>query len=219
MTTQTHPVGLGTRPQTSERAAIIDARRGAGIVLFVLAAEFMTAIMLAASMAPGYDIGGGAISDLGVTSETSLLFNASLVFIGAMNIVGGFLLYRSHARLWVLATFVLAGLGAIGAGLFPLSSGDAHSLFALAAFIFFNVEAIACAVVVTGPMRIISALTGIIGLGFVVLMVIGDSGNPGVFGAIGHGGAERMIVYPVMMWLMAFGGYLLGTPQVEDDGR
>jgi len=63
MTTQTHPVGLATRPQTSDRAAILNARRGAGIVLFVLAAEFMTAIMLAASMAPGYDISGGAISD------------------------------------------------------------------------------------------------------------------------------------------------------------
>ena len=36
---------------------------------------------------------------------------------------------------------------------------------------------------------------------------------------MGHGGAERMIVYPVMMWLMAFGGYLLGTPRVEEDGR
>jgi hypothetical membrane protein len=219
MTTHTHSVELGARPQPVERAAILDARRGAGIVLFVLAAEFMTAIMLAASMAPGYDIGGGAISDLGVTSETAWLFNASLVFIGALNIVGGFLLYRSHGRAWILGTFVLAGLGAIGAGLFPLDRGDAHSLFALAAFVFFNVEAIACAMVVTGPMRIISALAGTIGLGFVVLMVIGDAGNPGVFGAMGHGGAERMIVYPVMMWLMAFGGYLLATPNAGEDAR
>jgi hypothetical membrane protein len=219
MTTQTHPVGFSTRPQTSERSAILDARRGAGILLFVLAAEFMTAIMLAASMAPGYDIGGGAISDLGVTTETALLFNASLVFIGALNIVGGLLLYRSHGRAWILVTFMLAGIGAFGAGLFPLSTGDAHSLFALAAFVFFNVEAIACAMVVTGPMRVISALAGLIGLGLVVLMVIGDSGNPGVFGAMGHGGTERMIVYPVMMWLMAFGGYLLAPPGAEEDSR
>ena len=59
------------------------------------------------------------------------------------------------------------------------------------------------------------ALTGLIGLGFVVLMVIGDAGNPGVFGAIGHGGAERMIVYPVMIWLMAFGGYLMAAGPVK----
>jgi hypothetical protein len=33
-----------------------------------------------------------------------------------------------------------------------------------------------------------------------------------VFGAIGHGGAERLIVYPVMLWMMAFGGYLMAGP-------
>ena len=43
-----------------------------------------------------------------------------------------------------------------------------------------------------------------------VLMVIGDSGNPAVFGAIGHGGAERLITYPAMLWLIALGGQLLG---------
>jgi hypothetical membrane protein len=214
MTTQTHPVELRARPHMAERAAS-DARRASGFLLFLLAAEFMTAIMLAASMAPAYDIHGGAISDLGVVKETALLFNASLVFIGALNILGGYLFYRSHGRAWILGVFLLAGLGAIGAGLFPLYTSDAHSLFALLAFVFFNVEAIACAVVVTGPMRVISAVAGVVGLGFVVLMVIGDAGNPAVFGAMGHGGAERMIVFPVMIWLLAFGGYLLGTPTMD----
>ena len=32
-------------------------------------------------------------------------------------------------------------------------------------------------------------------------------------GAINHGGAERMIVYPAMIWLVAFGGYLLGRTE------
>jgi hypothetical protein len=40
-------------------------------------------------------------------------------------------------------------------------------------------------------------------------MVIGDGGNTAAFGVIGHGGTERMIVYPVMLWLVAFGGYLI----------
>ena len=41
-------------------------RRLSGVLLFSLAAQFMTVIMLGASMAPGYDLAGGAISDLGV---------------------------------------------------------------------------------------------------------------------------------------------------------
>jgi hypothetical membrane protein len=209
MSTYARPALSAGRTADAE-ASVVVPRRLAGLALIVLAAEFMTAIMLGASMAPGYEVNGGAISDLGVTAETALLFNGSLVFIGTLNLLAGFALYRSVGRPWLLAIFALAGLGAVAAGLFPLSTGELHSLFALLAFLMFNVEALACAVVVAGPIRPIAAVLGTIGLGFVVVMVIGDSGNPAVFGVIGHGGAERMIVYPPMIWLMTFGGYLLG---------
>jgi hypothetical protein len=58
-------------------------------------------------------------------------------------------------------------------------------------------------------MRPISWVAGIIGLVYVAIMIVGDAGNPAVFGPIGHGGAERMIVYPVMLWMLALGGYLM----------
>ena len=186
-------------------------RRLAGVILFVLAAQFMTVIMLAASVAPAYDISGAAISDLGVIHETALLFNASLIAVGLLNIAGGYLFYRSHGRPWVLALFVLAGIGALGAGLFPLDRGGLHGLFALAAFIFFNLEAIAVGALLSGSMRSLSILAGLLGLAFVVLMVLGDGGNGAAFGPIGHGGTERMIVYPAMLWMMALGGYLMAT--------
>jgi hypothetical protein len=48
---------------------------------------------------------------------------------------------------------------------------------------------------------------------YVVVMLIGDGGNPAVFGAIGHGGSERMIAYPAMLWLLVFGGYLIASPE------
>jgi len=57
--------------------------------------------------------------------------------------------------------------------------------------------------------RVVSVLAGLLGLEFVLLMIIGDAGNPGAFGPIGHGGAERMIVYPAMLWMLAFGGSLM----------
>jgi hypothetical membrane protein len=184
-------------------------QRWAGVLLFLLAAQFMTVIMLAASMAPGYALSGGAISDLGVIHETSLLFNLALIGVGLLNLAGGYLYYRSHGRPWIFAAFGVAGVGATGAGLVPLNTGELHSLFALLAFLFFNIEAIACSAILTGPMKPISALAGLVGLAFVVLMVIGDAGNLAVFGVIGHGGAERMIVYPPMLWMLGFGGYLM----------
>jgi hypothetical membrane protein len=189
----------GTRPDL----------RVAGVALFVAAAQFMTVIMLGASVAPGYDMHGAAISDLGVIDETAPLFAMSLVCVGALNALAGALLYRSHRNRWLMGLFLLAAIGAIGAALFPLDSGGPHGLFALVAFVAFNLEALAVATVVRGPMRALSVLAGVIGLVFVVLMAIGDAGDAAAFGAIGHGGTERMIVYPVMLWMLAFGGYLM----------
>jgi hypothetical membrane protein len=190
--------------------ARFDSHTLAGTFFLVLAAQFLTVIMLAAAMVPGYDFRGGAISDLGVFSETALLFNLSVVVLGILNLLGGYFFYRLHGKRWLLAIFAVAGVGAIGTGLFPLDTGGLHSLFALVAFLFFNVQALASATRVTGVVRALAVIAGVVGLVFVVLMAIGDAGNTAAFGPIGHGGTERMIVYPVMLWLIAFGGYLLG---------
>jgi len=205
-----------TQTETYEKPVVpiagvtVDGRTLAGACFFLLAAEFMTAIMLAAAMVPGYDFRGGAISDLGVFPETALLFNASLVLVGVLNLVGGYAFYRLHGRRWLLAIFAIAGLGAVGTGLFPLDTGGLHGLFALVAFLFFNLEALGSATRLSGAMRVLSALAGLVGLAFVVLMALGDGGAAWAFGPIGHGGTERMIVYPVMLWLVALGGALLG---------
>ncbi|MFB6178593.1 MAG: DUF998 domain-containing protein [Halorientalis sp.] len=195
------------------RGTEYDGRRLAGVVFFALAAQFMTVSMLAAAMVPGYDFRNAAISDLGVFPESALLFNASLVLVGLLNILGGALLYRSHGKRWLFAVFTVAGVGALGTGLFPLDASGLHGLFALVAFLFFNVQALGSATSVTGSMRVLSVLAGLVGLVFVVLMAIGDGGMAAAFGPIGHGGTERMIVYPVMLWLLALGGYLLGTAE------
>ena len=207
-------MGAATRAATAQATASASLRL-AGVILFTLAAQFMTVIMLGPSIAADYDIRGGAISDLGVIAETRLLFNASLLLVGALNVVAGVLLYRGHGKAWILGLFVVAGLGAAGAGVFPLDSGGPHGLFALLAFVAFNLEAIAFATTLSGPMRALSMLAGVVGLVFVVLMAIGDAGNAAAFGPIGHGGTERMIVYPAMLWMLAFGGYLMAAPDHE----
>jgi hypothetical membrane protein len=185
--------------------------RLAGFYLFLLAAQFMLSIMLAASMAPGYDIRGGAISDLGVIPETAVLFNGTLLAVGILNAAGGYLLHRARGSSWIVVLFGLAGVGAAGAGLIPLDRGDVHGLFALIAFVAFNVEVIGCTGMVAGPMRWLGLVAGLTGLAFVVVMVTGDSGNAAALAPLGHGGTERMIVYPAMLWMLGFGGYLMGS--------
>jgi hypothetical membrane protein len=199
-----------TEPVFSVRGVTLTPRTLAGICFVTLAAQFMTVIMLATAMVPGYDFRAAAISDLGVLPETALLFKVSLVLVGVFNLLGGYFFFHIHGERWLLATFALAGVGAIGAGLFPLDTGGLHGLAALLAFVFFNVQAIGSATRLDGVLRALAVLAGGLGLVFVVLMALGDGGNTAAFGPIGHGGTERMIVYPVMLWLVAFGGYLLG---------
>jgi hypothetical protein len=67
-------------------------------------------------------------------------------------------------------------------------------------------------------MKPISIVAGALGLVFVVLMVLGDGGDEAAFGPIGHGGTERMIVYPAMLWMLALGGSLM-TGRSESFGR
>jgi hypothetical membrane protein len=201
----------------ARRTPVSHTHKLAGAILLALGAEFMTAIMLAAAMVPGYDFRNGAISDLGVFPETALVFNGSLVLVGLLNLAGGYFFYQSHGRTWLFALFGVAGIGAIGTGLFPLDAGGLHSLFALVAFLFFNLQAIGSSTRVDGMMRVLSIVAGSVGLLFVVLMVIGDAGTVAAFGPIGHGGTERMIIYPVMLWLLVFGGYLLGSSGRQSD--
>lgn len=197
---------------SSVESSVARELRFAGGLFFLLAAQFMVIIMLAASLVPGYDFHAAAISDLGVFSQSALLFNGSLVFVGLATLAGGYLFFRWHGAVWLFSLFVLAGLGAILAGVFTLESAPGlHGIGALAAFLFFNLMAIGTATRLAGPMRVLSVLLGLIGLTFVVIMAIGDGGNAAVFGPIGHGGTERMIVYPPMLWLLAVGGYLMGT--------
>ena len=213
MTTRIQDGTVGIQRATVRRETAGDKLTIAGLLFILLGAAFLTITMLAASIAPAYDFGGGAISDLGVIDETALLFNALLVVTGILNVIGGYLLYVWHGRPWLFVPFILGGAGAIGAGLLPLDTGGLHSIFALLGFLFFNVEALCIALVVRGPMKAISFAAGAIGLVFVGVMIVGDAGNPAIFGPIGHGGAERMIVFPVMLWLLSLGGYLIGRDE------
>ena len=207
--------GPTTVDAATDRVAEGDQRLP-GVLLSAISGSFLLGTMLAASVAPGYDFHAAAISDFGVIAETATLFNVLLIAIGLMNVAVGYLLYRRQHRA-LLALYILAGIGAAGAGVFPLSTGGLHSLFALAAFVGFNLEVIGSAVLLVGPMRALGVLAGAVGLIYAVLMAIGDSGSPAVFGPIGHGGSERMIAYPAVLWLLAYGGYLTAhsAPQAD----
>lgn len=188
----------------------------AGYLLALAAGQFLIALMLGESMAPGYSMHDNAISDLGTIAESELLFNASLFLIGLLNFAAGYVLYKAIGDRKVLIAFALGGIGAMGAGLIPLDHpSGVHGLFALFAFVFINVGAMIAGRLAKFPLNRISLLLGILGIIFVPVMIMVDSGSLDVTGSIGHGGVERMIAFPCLIWMLVFGGYLIASPELR----
>lgn len=184
----------------------------AGLMLFLLPSLFLTALMWGESIAPGYSVRDNAISDLGIIGETATLFTLTLAAVGALSIIWGYFLYREDGRKGRLLLYAIAGAGAVGAGVISLNDPSGlHGLFALLAFLFFNLLPLAAMRDVDGPLRAIAVVTGTVGLIFLVAMFVSDAGVIDLFGPIGHGGLERMIAYPPMIWLFAYGSMLMST--------
>lgn len=181
----------------------------AGLLFFLGAAEFLIAMMAGEAVQPAYNVGVNAISDLGV-GTTAVLFNASVIFVGAMGLLGAYFLLRAYHRRVLTILLVLAGIGAIGVGIFPETTGTPHSVFALIAFLFGGLAAIVAFPIEAWPLNVLSIVLGLIGLGALVLFSVGT------YLALGFGGMERMIVYPVLLWEVLFGGYLMGSAEPND---
>ncbi len=63
--------------------------------------------------------------------------------------------------------------------------------------------------------RWLSVGAGVVGLLFSVVMVFVDSGVLDPSGSIGHGGVERLIVYPALVWMLFVGGQSLASLRQE----
>jgi hypothetical membrane protein len=103
----------------------------------------------------------------------------------------------------------LLGLGALGVGVFPGHTAP-HPLFAMLTFLAGGVAALVSFRVVPAPLRYVLAAFGVVALAALAagLFLL----DRGPVAAIGEGGIERWVAYPVVLWLVAFGGFLAAPP-------
>lgn len=170
-----------------------------GILLFG-AAQFLLCLVAAEALYPGYSTAANAISDLGVGS-TALLFNLSIAIFGAASLAAAYLLRGKLGKL-LAACMAIAGIGAIGVGAFPETLGLPHFISALAAFLFGAIAALVSSRKAAAPLSHLFLLLGAISLCALVLEVAGTALG------LGHGGMERMIAYPIIIWEIAFAASL-----------
>jgi hypothetical membrane protein len=122
--------------------------------------------------------------------------------------VGSWFVHRAFGRRSVTIPLTVLGVGALGVGLFPGNTGAPHAIFAMVTFVAGGVAAVSAARVTSAPFRQVSFLLGAISLVTLISYIVLGDRSP--IAAFGIGGIERWIVYPVILWVIAFGGYLSG---------
>ena len=178
----------------------------AGTLLFTGAAQFILAMIIAEALYPGYSTSANYISDLGV-GPSALIFNTSIFLLGIMIVAGTYLIYRALRPRLFTVLLTLAGVGAMGVGIFTEDFLTVHFVASVVTFLFGSLAAISSYRLIRTPLKYLSAILGLFGLMALILMASGLTLDLGV------GGIERMIAYPILLWGMGFGGHLANQDQ------
>lgn len=180
-----------------------DAKLG-GTLFFTAGTQFLIINTIAESVYPNYSVRLNFLSDLGVGQQTALMWNASVLLLGILVILGSYYLFRGTGRQKFIVPFLLAGLGLIVLAIFNENTIIAvHAIGAYMSFIFGGVSAILSYRLTRAPFRYFTTILGVITLIAIVFFTAGQ------YLGVGVGGMERMIVYPELIWLVSFGAYLM----------
>ncbi len=161
---------------------------------------------------PNYSVSNNYISDLGAYCPTlttckiepsAPIFNASAIFFGILILVSAFFLWRAYESKAFTPVVALAGIGVLGVGLFPETTGIWHVIFSFIAFFFAGLSAIVAYKFEKAPFSILSVILG--GITLVALGLYFD----GQYAGLGPGGMERMIAYPALIFTLGFGGHFM----------
>jgi hypothetical membrane protein len=197
--------------RTNNYFQFMNNRDLAGAFIFVGGVQFLIGMILAEIFYPGYNVSENYISDLGATCRdtciiyqpTALIFNTSVIILGIFILLSSYFIWQEFQNYLISILIGLSGLGALGIGLFPETTGTLHLIVSFIAFFFAALSAIAASKLVKTPFTYISVILGIASLAALALY-----GLKFYFG-LGPGGMERMIAYPVLLWAVGFGGYLM----------
>ena len=190
-----------------------------GLFYFLAGSLALMGIITAEAMYPaGYTTFNNEISDLGSTKPpnsiihqpSASIFNATMFLVGLMSLIASFLQHRYFKKLIFTIPIMLFGLGLVGVGLFPGNLSPYHGISSLLAFLSGGIAAVFSFKIVDAPFKFVGIAFGMIGLATWVTVVFAPNL---IVPFIGLGGTERWIVYPIMLWLTGFGGYLMDKTQ------
>jgi len=138
-----------------------------------------------------------------IDQPSASIFNYTMIISGIMVIIAAWFIQNVFKKYLSTIPLFLLGIGLSGVGIFPGNIVPWHFLFALVIFICGGIAAITSFKIVISPLRYIFISLGIIALVFLIF-------NKVFTPALGAGGAERWLFYPIVFWVTGMGAYLLG---------
>ena len=160
------------------------------------------------------------ISDLGSTQPpdpiihqpSATIFNSTMLLTGALLVVAAYFVYQTVGRRGFTIALPVFGLAIFAVGVFPGNITPWHGLAAILTFTSGGVTALLSSRVVSRPFSYLCILLG--GISLIVLVSVFFFGlvvrGPHPLEPLGSGGIERWVAYPLLLWVLAFGGYLQG---------
>lgn len=187
----------------------------AGILFFLAGIVILMGIITAEAYYPDqpvYTTHKSMISDLGstmppssvITQPSATIFNLSMIITGILILVGTYFLFRFSGDRLAMILFGLLGLGALGVGVFPGNVTPQHPIFAMLTFISGGLATVYSFRLINSPFKFLTLLLGVISLFFISTYQMFEP-------MLGAGGVERWVAYPIILFMIGFGGYLTGS--------
>lgn len=185
----------------------------AGALLFVGGVQWFLAILITEGLHPRYASGAYYVSSLGV-GATAFIYNPSLILLGITVVAAAYLIERAHRPRYFFVLLILTGLFTMGVGLFPEDVRPMHGIVTPFALIFGALSAIGSFKLQKPPLSYLSVLLGALSLiasavYFTYLGLPRESFT--TYLGLGKGTMGRLIIYPILLWEIGYGSYLIGS--------
>lgn len=205
----------------------------AGALLLFGGIQFILGVVIGESQYPGYNTSTNTLSDMSgscpsidpnnpmqcigsvVLQPSATIFSTLVSIVGLTSAVSAYFIHKTLGGKIAPALLVITGGAAIGVAVFPGNAGVAHGLLAMITFYAGGLAAIASYKILkeSRSMQYLSIGLGAISITMLLsLMVPGGSPFVQMFGV---GGAERLVAYPIVLWLVILGGHLLAVSSIQ----
>jgi hypothetical membrane protein len=192
----------------------------AGLLLFIAVTQFVLIEVVCETVYSGYIAGHQAISDLGnwnLAGNSAAVFSASSILFGVLIIAGAYFVRQGFKTRFFSSLLALAGVGNVVVGVIAENIVPAvHSLFALIMFVSWAVAAVVSFKFLKSPFSYLSVALGAFSFLMLAFSLVQRVSSSFLLG-FGSGGMERLIVYPLWLWTLGFGAYLMGQSTQHSD--